>query len=120
MVNSKITRIAQLAGKIENTNGEAVSIDATNATILAYEPVMDVTPVMFPRDPVLKHFSKLKSESGARQAILNFKAELMGPVNGSVGTTLPISPFLKACGLSETLVGGVSNTLSLLSSGFPT
>jgi hypothetical protein len=120
MVNSKRTRIAQLAGKIETTSGSAETITASEATILAYEPVLDIVPAVFQRNPVLKHMDKLKSETGARQANLNFKAELMGPPSGSKGTTLPISPFLKACGLSEALVASVSNTFTPISSSFQT
>lgn len=120
MPNSKRTRIAQLAGAIETTSGSAETISATHATILAYEPVLDIVPAVFERNPVMKHMSKIKSETGARQANLNFKAELMGPVSGSKGTTLAISAFLKACGLSETLSVGVSNTFVPLSSSFPT
>lgn len=120
MANSKRTRIAQLAGAIETASGAAETITATHATILAYDPVMDIVPAVFERNPVMKHMSKIKSETGARQANLNFKAELMGPVSGAKGVTLPISPFLKACGFSESLVGGTSNTLVPISSTFQT
>jgi hypothetical protein len=120
MVQSKRTRIAQLAGAIETTSGSAETISASNATILAYEPVLDIVPAVFERNPVMKHMSKIKSETGARQANLNFKAELMGPASGAKGTTLAISPYLKACGLSETLSAGVSNTLVPISSSFQT
>lgn len=120
MVQSKRTRIAQLAGKVETASGSAETITASHATILAYEPVLDIVPAVFERNPVMKHMSKIVSETGARQANLNFKAELMGPASGSKGTSIAISPFLRACGLSETLVAGVSNTFVPISSAFET
>ena len=120
MTNSKISRIAQLGGKIETINGAAEIITASEATILAYEPVMDIVPAQFERNPVSKHMSKLASEPGARAVNINFKAELMGPVSGSKGTTLPITPYLKMAGMAEALVASTSNTFSLLSTGYKT
>ena len=117
---SKIARIGQLAGKIETTNGEAVTLTGSEATILAYEPILDIVPEQFKRNPVVKHMSRFGSEPGARKAELTFKAELMGPPSGGKGTTLPITPFLRCCGLTETLSVGVSNIYTMMSSGFPT
>src|SRR4030042_7022745 len=119
-MSAKISRIAQLAGKVEGTSGSAETLDATHATILAYDPVMDFEPEQFKRNPVVKHMSRFASEPGARKMSLSFKAELMGPISGSKGTTLAISPFLRACGISETLVVGTSNVYALISSSFPT
>lgn len=116
----KITRIAQLAGKIESISGTAETLTATEATILAYEPVMDPEPEMFKRNPVTKHMSRFASEPGARKMSLGFKAELMGPLSGAKGVTLPITPFLRMCGIAETLSEGVSNSYALISSSFVT
>ncbi len=120
MVNSKISRIAKLGGKIESVNVAAETIGAAQASILAYDPVMDIVPAQFQRNPVGKHMSKLASEPGARAVNINFKAELMGPASGSKGTTLPITPYLQMAGMSEALLAATSNTFSLISSGFST
>ena len=117
---SKITRIAQLAGKVETISGNAEALAAAQATILAYDPVMDIEPEQFKRNPVIKTMSRFPSVPGARKMSLGFKAELMGPVSGSKGTTLPITPFLRACGLSEALSAGVSNIYVPISSSFVT
>lgn len=117
---SKISRIAQLAGKVESVSGTAETLTASEATILAYDPVMDLVPEQFKRNPVVKHMSRFGSEPGARKMELAFKAELMGPASGAKGTTLAISPFLKMCGLSEALSAGVSNIFTPLSSSFVT
>src|SRR4030043_1630042 len=119
-MSAKISRIAQLAGKVEGTSGSAETLDATHATILAYDPVMDFEPEQFKRNPVGKNMSRFASEPGARKMSLSFKAELMGPVSGAKGTTLAITPFLRACGLYEALSVGVSNTYTPLSSSFVT
>ena len=117
---SKISKIAQLAGKVETTSGVSETLTAAHATILAYDPVMDAEFEQFKRNPVVKHMSRFASEPGARKMGLTFKAELMGPISGGKGTTLAITPFLKACGLSESLSVGVSNTYVPISSSFPT
>jgi hypothetical protein len=115
-----LSRIAQLAGKVESISGSAETLTAANATILAYDPVMDAEYEQFKRNPVVKHMSRFGSEPGARKMSLSFKAELMGPPSGSKGTALPISPFLRACGFSETLSVGVSNVYVPVSSNFVT
>lgn len=117
---SKISRIAQLAGKVELNSGTAETLDATHATILAYDPVMDIEPEQFKRNPVTKHMSRFASEPGARKMSLAFKAELMGPVLNCRGTTLPITPFLRACGLAESFPNNNSNLYVPISSSFVT
>jgi len=119
-MSSKITKIAQLAGKIESVSGTAETLAAAEATILAYEPIMDADIGQFKRNPVVKHMSRFASEPGARRMSLTFKAELMGPISGSRGTTLAITPFLRMCGFSETLDVGNSNIYAPLSSSFVT
>ncbi len=117
---SKITRVAQLAGKAESSSGVAETLGAAEATILAYEPIMDAEIAQYKRNPVVKHMSRFGSEPGAKKMSLAFKAELMGPIAGARGTTLAITPFLKMCGLSETLSAGNSNIYAPLSSSFIT
>ena len=120
-MSAKISRIAQLAGKVETVSGTVETLTATEATILAYDPVMDAEFEQFKRNPVTKHMSRFPSEPGARKMSLAFKAELMGPQAGVgyKGKTLPISPFLKACGLAETFPAG-KNLYNLISSSFVT
>lgn len=117
---AKISRICQIAGKVEDTPGTAESLTAAHATILAYDPVMDLVPEQFKRNPVVKHMSRFASEPGARKMELTFKAELMGPLSAAKGVTLPITPFLRICGFSESLDPGVSNIYVPLSSSFVT
>ena len=119
-MTSKISRIAQLAGKVELNSGTAETLNATHATILAYDPVMDAEFEQFKRNPVTKHMSRFGSEPGARKMSLGFKAELMGPVANCRGTTLPITPFLRACGLAESFPNGNSNQYVPISSSFVT
>lgn len=120
MVVSKITRIGQLGAKTESVSGQAETIAAEDAQILAYDPVMDLVPEQFERNPVVKHMSRFPSEPGARLMNLNFRAELMAPKSGSKGTAVPLSPVIKACGFSEVLTGGTSNVYVPISGSFPT
>src|SRR3990172_2586800 len=99
---AKISRICQIAGKVESVSGTAETLAAAEATILAYNPVLDFEIEQFKRNPVVKHMSRFASEPGARKASMSFKAELMGPLSGAKGVTLAITPYLRACGLSET------------------
>lgn len=117
---SKISRVCQVAGKVESISGTAESLAATEATILAYDPVMDAEFEQFKRNPVVKHMSRFASEPGARKMSFSFKAELMGPLSAAKGVTLPITPYLRACGFSESLSVGVSNIYVPLSSSFVT
>lgn len=117
---SKISRICQIASAVESSNGVAATLAAGQAQILAYDPVMDVEFEQFKRNPVTKHMSRFSSEPGAKKMSFSFKAELMGPASGNKGTTLPITPFLRACGFSETLSAGVSNIYVPISSSFVT
>lgn len=117
---AKISRICQIAGKVEDASGTAETLTATQATILAYDPVMDAEFEQFKRNPVVKHMSRFASEPGARKMSMTFKAELMGPLSLAKGVTLPITPFLRVCGFSESLSVGVSNIYVPLSSSFVT
>ena len=112
-----LTRRVQVAAELEGTPGTAMTLTAVDAKILAYEPVFNFNPTMFKRDPYRKTLSRMYSIPGLRLCELTFKCELMGPPFASQGTPCMFGNFLQACGFSESLSAGTSNTYLPQSTG---
>ena len=113
-----LTRRVQVACKLETSPGTAETLTASEATILAYEPVWNFNPAQFKRDPYRKTLSRMNSVAGQRLCEMTLRAELMGPPIASRGTTTALSVLLKAGGFTEALSVGVSNILTPVSTGF--
>jgi hypothetical protein len=93
-----------IAAKIEQAEGtpEVLTGAETGLLVSAAQYTPDVT--MLPRNVVLATFSKLPDLPGARMAAISFTAEVIGRgLAYAVGTLPRLSPYLRACGLAETL-----------------
>lgn len=98
------TKRRVIAGKIEGVEGTPEALTATEAGLLvrsaSYTP--DIT--MLPREVILATFSKLPDLPGARMAAISFSAEVIGRGAAySAGVKPRLSPYLRACGLLETV-----------------
>jgi len=117
-MSALLTRRVQVACKVETDPGTAETLTATEATILAYEPVFNFNPGQFKRDPYRKTLSRMNSEPGQRLCEMTLRAELMGPPIASRGTTTALATLLKACGFEESLSVDVSAVYTPRSTGF--
>lgn len=94
-----------LAGKIETTEGSPEVLTATETGILATAAEYTPDIQMLPREVILASFSKLPDLPGARLAQISFSAEVMGRGVAYSAIVKPrLSPYLRACGLQETVV----------------
>ncbi len=108
-----------VAVKVEGTEGtDSVPADAdviAPAFDVEWTPTFEVPE----RKPMQSSFSQLQRIAGERSAQITFATELKG--SGAAGTapTNLSAPFL-ACGLGETIVGGISVTYAPASQGTST
>jgi len=103
----RILHRTQIAAKLEATEFTKETLAATDA-FLAFNPVWTPAIEMHGRDPVRESLSKYPSISGKRSAKIAFDVELVG--SGTAGTAPFWGKLMKACGFSETIVGGTSVT----------
>ncbi|MCF6265232.1 MAG: hypothetical protein L3J57_01650 [Desulfuromusa sp.] len=112
-----------IAAKIEGTEGVAETLTATETGILVTNGSYTPDIKMLPRDVLLATFSKLPDLTGVRLSKLTFKAEMIGRGTAYAAGTVPrLSPYLRACGLQETVdvTGGAENvSYQRASSGIP-
>jgi len=102
-----LTKRRVIAAKIEASEGTGETLSASDGGILAIEPKVEVDIKMNPRDPVMATLSKLADVPGAQLARVTFKAELKGAGSAYSTSNLPaLSPYLRACGMSETVGHG--------------
>jgi hypothetical protein len=102
-----IVKRAQIAAKIEVTEGTAIALagaDAFLAENITWTPGIE----MHKRGNVSSSLSKFSEVAGARQASLDFDVELKG--SGTAGTAPALGKLLKACGFGETVVAVTSVT----------
>lgn len=102
----------QVAGKIETVEGTAESLTATDAKVKAYNPRIEFSPDMFPRNWARNTYSKVGKLTGKRPGSYPFGVELKG--SGTATTEPEWSKYLKACGvkisaLRSITIGAVSN-----------
>lgn len=99
MGTPKLTRQAQVAGKVETTPGTVETLTAVEATCRVYAGV-GIEPAIAtePRDIVRSTLSRLGSLPGEKKGGINFKTEVNTP--DTVTNTLEYKPFLEACGLT--------------------
>jgi hypothetical protein len=91
-----LTRIRQLAAKIESQEGIEDALSASDARIQAENPVIDVDPPVHERNPVGSSLSKIGDVPGKRVSRLTFSLRLRG--SGESLVEPQWFKFLKACG----------------------
>lgn len=111
-----LTKIAQIAAKIETTEGTAETLAAADALMVVnpdFKPEME----MAPRNNVSSSLSNWPQVPGSRKATLEFDVEVKG--SGTAGTAPALGKLLKACGFGEVVQAGVSVTYKPASASIP-
>jgi hypothetical protein len=106
-----------ILAKIESTYGtDPVPTGGANAMLARN---LNITPLEAPlpeRDVVLPFFGNFGVTPGSAFAKVDFEIELAG--SGTAGTAPAYGPLLRACGLSETITGGVNVIYAPISASF--
>jgi len=117
------TKRRVVAAKIEGVEGTAETLMVTETGLISIDPKYTPDIKMLPRGVILATFSKFPDLSGAQLAHIGLKCEVMGRGSVYAANNLPIlSPYFKACGLSETLsvtAGAETVTYKRASTGIP-
>lgn len=111
-----IEKRAQLAAKVEGTEGTAETLAAADAVLsgaIKYDPEIEVEDLNL----VSSSLSPFPGVAGGRQAKMSFECPLKG--SGTAGTAPEIGKLIKACGYTETVVASTSVTYTPASSGAP-
>lgn len=103
-----LQRKAQVAVKLETTEGTAVAVAAADAGLYVYEVSFTPDITMVPRNPLRSTLSNLPHYIGKKGASITFKTELVG--SGTAGTAPALGTLFQACGMSETIVASTSVT----------
>ena len=103
-----LSRKAQIALKLETTEGTAVSLAAADADLYVYEVSFTPDIQTMPRNPLRSTLTNLPHLIGKKGASISFKTELVG--SGTAGTAPSLGDALLACGCSETVVASTSVT----------
>ena len=107
---------AQVAAKIETTEGTAETLGAADAILVenaSFEPTIE----MHEYDPMRRTLSPMPDIPGKRSARLTFTVPLKG--SGTAGTAPEYGDLFKACGMAETVVAGTSVTYDPASESIP-
>lgn len=102
-----------IAGKVEVTEGTAVTLAGTDANNLIMEPRFEADVPMYKRDFLDNSLSPFKQIATTRLARLSFKVECKG--SGTAGTAPALGKFLRACGFNESVVASTSVTYTPIS-----
>jgi len=117
------TKRRVVAAKIEGVEGTAETLTTTETGLISIDPKYTPDIKMLPRGVILATFSKFPDLAGAQLAHIGLKCEVMGRGTAYAANNLPIlSPYLRACGLAETLdvsVGVETVTYKRASTGIP-
>ncbi len=111
-----LIRKTQVAAKIEGTEGVAETLAAADGLRISnfnFVPTID----MVERNLLGSDLSAFASLPGKRSGIISFDVELKG--SGTAGDAPEWGELLKACGFSETIVGGASVTYAPISASIP-
>lgn len=118
-----LTRRRIVVAKVESVEGTGENLVVGDAGILAIDPKFDADFKMHERNSQLNSLSPLVPIPGARGAKISFRAEVKGAGAAYSATVKPaLSPYLRACGLAETIVttvGAETATYLPASSGVP-
>jgi hypothetical protein len=107
---------SQLAAKIESVEGTKETLANTDA-FLVFDTSHDPDQKVNERDPHRETLSPLIPVPAERSGKISFMVELAG--SGSPGVAPFWGKLMKACGFTETIVGGTSVTYTPASSSIP-
>ena len=109
-----LTRLRELAVKIETTPGTAASgtYSAANAKFLVIDPTIEYDVPLFDREIVRGSLTNLEGLTGIKTARLRFALEMSGHASGTPDVP-PWDLLLRACGfssksMSKATIGAIS------------
>lgn len=112
----RFERKAVLA-KTETVYGsDAAPTGAANAVLLKNATINPLNGEMVPRDVIRAGYGTLAGWFVARHITMNARLDLAGA--GAAGTAPAFGPYLRACGLAETVSAGVKVDYTPVHSGF--
>jgi len=117
------TKRRVVAAKIEATLGTAEILTASDAGVLAIDPIVDVDIAMHERNPARASLGRLASLPGSQMAKITFALEIKGAGQAYSASVKPaLATYLRACGFTETIdtsVGAEKATYDPASTGIP-
>lgn len=93
-----LTEIKQLAGKVETTEGTAVSLSSSDATLMVKDLERNNDITLHERNAARRRLTKFGDIAGFKAGGVNFTAEMAGPSSGTPTDTPDWSKYLRACG----------------------
>ncbi|MCH7859513.1 MAG: hypothetical protein IID14_07425, partial [Candidatus Marinimicrobia bacterium] len=112
-----LTKLRQIAAKIEVTEGTAETLAAADGGLLVSDPKFEAVIPKAERNVVTDTFGRFRKVVGTQIARLTFKTELKG--SGTAGTAPAIGKYFKACGMLETVVASTSVAYTPLTAAVP-
>lgn len=101
-----LTRSAQIAAKIETTEGTAENLTAAEAALTVFDPKFVKNVTRHKRKPARKYMSQIPALVGIRLGRITFKMELTG--SGAVATAPSFDSLLRACGFQKNVVKSIA------------
>jgi hypothetical protein len=98
----KLSRVRQLAAKIEASEGTAEALTAAEAKFLVYDPKIKFDVGMFQRNPARSSLSQMTRIPGLKKANLTTRLEIRG--SGTAATAPAWFTLLRACGFKQSTV----------------
>jgi len=95
-----LTRLRQVAGKVESVEGTAVSLAAADARILPWAPKAKINVEMFKREPARRSLSKVGQIAGVKTFTDTFGLTMRG-ADGAATVAPQWSKYLRASGFAE-------------------
>lgn len=112
-----LTKREVILAKVETTYGQDPGLTAAADSILVENPSWSNEGArMFERPATRPTMSKLQKVFAGSLKKISFECEVKG--SGTAGSAPEIGHLLRACGLSETIVGGTSVTYAPISTAF--
>jgi hypothetical protein len=107
-----LVRKRQLVGKIEDVEGVAETLAATDAKLLVYNQQIEFDPQMFTKNPLRATLSKLGRITGKKTGSAQFSFLLAG--SGSISSQPEWVKYLRACGMGINIlrtitIGAITN-----------
>ena len=117
MTTPHLSRRQVLLAKIESTYGtDPVPTGAANAILVTNLTAKPLSPTVVKRNLVKGYLGASEQLLADVHSQISFDVEVAG--SGTAGTAPAFGPLLRACGLSETIVNGVSVTYKPISASF--
>jgi len=112
-----IRRRCQIAAKIEEVEGTAITLAAADVISNTYEAKYDPDIKYFKRNPSRASLSQAGGRTGQKSSKISFKVDLHG--SGSKGVAPSYGKLLKACGFGEAIGEGATVTYTPASDAIP-